>query len=287
MIIPQESENQQLKLKLIFLKNILDNSQKPVILITMNIAKDTLKESTLDLIESIQPVKNLMRNAKAVAEVDRFKELDRFFDRLTLKIVKTETDYWNSLTIDSHAECFKRWVFAIMSVHTTWESNVRGYEYATRDMSWTLDKETLSKMITDARVGINHRRNKGLWQLVERFRENPNQFYKQDDETWQECRNRLIGSIYGLGNAKTTYALALSFPTEAQLCCLDVHLLRFMGHDLKKGHANSLESYQQMENEWLARCNKYGVAPNVAREIYWNKVQGRRNSRYWSYCLES
>ena len=39
-----------------------------------------------------------------------------------------------------------------------------------------------------------------------------------------------------------------------------------------------------MENEWLARCEKFGVAPNVAREIYWNKVQGRRNSRYWSYC---
>ena len=253
----------------------------------MNIAKDTLKESTRDLIESINPVNNLMRNARAIAKVDRFRELDRFFDRLTLKIVKTETDYWDNLKVDSHAECFKRWVFAIMSVHTTWESNVRGYEYATRDMYWTLDKDVLAKMVTDARVGINKRRNIGLWQLVEKFRENPNQFYKQDDETWQECRNRLIGSIYGLGNAKTTYAISLSNPTDSQLCCLDVHLLRFMGHDLKKGHANSLESYQHMENEWLARCNKYGVAPNVAREIYWNKVQGRRNSRYWSYCLES
>ena len=105
----------------------------------MNIAKDTLKESTLDLIESINPVNNLMRNARAIAKVDRFRELDRFFDRLTLKIVKTETDYWDNLKVDSHAECFKRWVFAIMSVHTTWESNVRGYEYATRDMSWTVD----------------------------------------------------------------------------------------------------------------------------------------------------
>jgi hypothetical protein len=110
--------------------------------------------------------------------------------------------------------------------------------------------------------------------------------YLHHDETWQECRNRLIGTIYGLGNAKTTYALSLSYPTESQLCCLDVHLLRFMGHDLKKGHASSLEAYQEMENEWLARCDKYGVSPNVAREIYWNKVQGRRNSRYWSYCLE-
>ena len=150
----------------------------------MNIAKDTLKESTRDLIESINPVNNLMRNARAIAKVDRFRELDRFFDRLTLKIVKTETDYWDNLKVDSHAECFKRWVFAIMSVHTTWESNVRGYEYATRDMSWTLDKDVLAKMVTDARVGINKRRNIGLWQLVEKFRENPNQFYKHQMRSW-------------------------------------------------------------------------------------------------------
>ena len=217
----------------------------------------------------------------------QLKEVDRFFGGLSLKLVDSETKYWENLKIDSHAECFKRWVFAIMSVHTTWESNVRGYNEAMKDLSWTLDKDVLAKMITDARVGINHRRNVGLWQLVEKFRDNPNQFYKQDDETWQECRNRLIGSIYGLGNAKTTYALALSFPTEAELCCLDVHLLRFMGHDLGKGHASSLKVYQEMENEWLERCDKYGVAPNVAREIYWNKVQNRRNSRYWSYCLEN
>ena len=59
-----------------------------------------------------------------------------------------------------------------------------------------------------------------------------------------------------------------------------------MGHDLKNGHPSNLAVYQKMESEWLDRCTKYGVAPNVAREIYWNKVQGRRNSRYWSYCLE-
>ncbi len=254
----------------------------------MNIAENTLKKSVINQItDSINPLKSLEQSAKALEKLDASKNLDRFFDKLTLKIVKTETDYWDNLKIDSHAECFKRWVFAIMSVHTTWESNVRGYEYATRDMSWTLDKDVLAKMVTDARVGINKRRNIGLWQLVEKFREDPNQFYKQDDETWQECRNRLIGSIYGLGNAKTTYAIALSNPTEAQLCCLDVHLLRFMGHDLSNGHASNLKVYQAMENEWLARCNKCGVAPNVAREIYWNKVQGRRNSRYWSYCLES
>ena len=232
------------------------------------------------------PFTNTLKKLEEKKKAEQVKDLDSFFDNLTLKLVKTETDYWDNLTIDSHAEYFKRWVFAIMSVHTTWESNVRGYLEAMKDLSWTIDKDYLEQMVINGKVGMYERRNRGLWELAQKFRSNPKQFYKRKNETWQECRNRLIGTIYGLGNAKTTYALALAFPTEAQLCCLDVHLLRFMGHDLSNGHASNLKVYQAMEDEWLDRCNKYGVAPNVAREIYWNKVQGRRNSRYWSYCLE-
>jgi|TARA_B110000483_G_C18090683_1_gene501860 hypothetical protein len=258
----------------------------------MNIAKDTLKNEELEskalaLAESIAPVQLLLENAKAPKEVDPFRNVDKFFANLKFGAVKSETDYWTNLIPKDDAEMFARWVFAIMSVHTTWESNVRGYEIAMSDLSWTLSKDKLKQMVVKARVGLYERRERGLWDLVTKFRENPDQFKKQDDETWQECRNRLIGTIYGLGNAKTTYALSLSYPTESQLCCLDVHLLRFMGHDLSNGHASSLKVYEKMENEWLARCNKYGISANVAREMYWNKVQGRRNSRYWSYCLEA
>lgn len=226
------------------------------------------------------------RHGDIIIASDRYAQVDKFFSSLSSSLVEKETKYWEDLTIRDDAEYFDRWVFAIMSVHTTWESNVRGYNDAMSDLSWTISKPRLEKMITDARVGINFRRNKGLWQLVQKFRSNPKQFHKKKGETWQECRNRLVGSIYGLGLAKTTYAIALGFPTEAQLCCLDVHLLRFMGHDVKKGHASSQKVYEQMEDEWLERCERYDVSPNVAREIYWNKVQNRRNSRYWSYCLE-
>ena len=228
----------------------------------------------------------IARHADIIVTSDRYKRVDNFFSNLSLGLVKKEEAYWDELTIRDDAEYFARWVFGIMSVHTTWESNVRGYNLAMQDLSWTTSKDRLEQMVIDAKVGMYERRNKGLWQLVDKFREDPKQFYKKEDETWQECRNRLIGSIYGLANAKTTYSIALAFPTEARLCCLDVHLLRFMGHDLKKGHASNLKVYEEMENEWLERCDKYGVSPNVAREIYWNKVQGRRNSRYWSYCLE-
>jgi hypothetical protein len=249
--------------------------------------KSTQFELTSSFDQLLFPFKQMLDQASAVHKVNQLKQVDRFFNNLTLRLVKEGEEYWSSLAPKNDSEMFARWVFAIMSVHTTWESNVRGYEVAMSDLSWTISKDALRAMIVKAKVGLYERRERGLWDLATKFRENPDQFKKQDDETWQECRNRLIGTIYGLGNAKTTYALSLSYPTESQLCCLDVHLLRFMGHDLDKGHASSLASYQEMENEWLARCEKFGVSPNVAREIYWNKVQGRRNSRYWSYCLEN
>jgi len=252
----------------------------------MNIAENTLNNQVLLLTNSIAPINERIEQVESEPQVDPLKNVDRFFDNLKLGAVHAEQEYWTNLIPQDDAEMFARWVFAIMSVHTTWESNVRGYEVAMSDLSWTISKDKLKQMIVKARVGLYERRERGLWDLATKFRENPEQFKKQDDETWQECRNRLIGTIYGLGNAKTTYALALSYPIEARLCCLDVHLLRFMGHDTSKGHANTLKEYERMENEWLARCDKHGVAPNVAREMYWNKVQNRRNSRYWSYCLE-
>lgn len=256
----------------------------------MIIAKSILKslsnpvEALAESLPSIQA--KIKEQAQALHKVNQLKKIDKFFNSLNANVVEKETEYWQDLTIQNDAENFARWVFAIMSVHTTWESNVHGYNIAMKDLSWTISKTALKQMVVDARVGMFHRREKGLWQLAQKFRSNPKQFYKKNNETWQECRNRLVGTIYGLGNAKTTYALALAHPTEAELCCLDVHLLRFMGHDLSKGHTSTLKAYETMEDEWLVRCEEHQIASNVAREIYWNKVQGRRNSRYWSYCLE-
>jgi len=256
---------------MIIAKSILNSLPNPV---------DALAKS-LPAIEA-----KIKEHAQALHEVNQLKKVDKFFNSLNSKVVERETEYWENLTVKNDAEYFARWVFAIMSVHTTWESNVHGYNVAMKDLSWTISKDALKQMVIDARVGMFHRREKGLWQLAQKFRSNPKQFYKKKNETWQECRNRLVGTIYGLGSAKTTYALALGFPTEAELCCLDVHLFRFMGHDQNKQGKN-LKQYQEIEDEWLERCETHGVAPNVAREIYWNKVQERRNSRYWSYCLES
>ena len=91
-----------------------------------------------------------------------------------------------------------------MSVHTTWESNVRGYEVAMSDLSWTISKDKLKQMIVKAKVGLYERRERGLWELATKFREDPNQFKKQDNETIE-----LIKEYYSCNNDKARVALSL------------------------------------------------------------------------------
>ena len=66
------------------------------------------------------------RHGDIIVASDRYAQVDNFFFNLSLSPVDKETKYWEELTIRDDAEYFDRWVFAIMSVHTTWESNVRG-----------------------------------------------------------------------------------------------------------------------------------------------------------------
>ena len=130
--------------------------------------------------------------------------LDSFIDGLKYGKVKEDTNYWESIKVKTDVEYFKRWVFAFCSIHTTWENNVRGYNYLTEDMSWTISKDRLMQMINESSLGLTSMRYKALWDFARKFRANPRQFYKKKNETWQECRNRLVGTIYGLGSAKTT-----------------------------------------------------------------------------------
>jgi hypothetical protein len=44
--------------------------------------------------------------------------------------------------------------------------------------------------------------------------------------------------------------------------------------------------YHTIEADWIDRSNKRGLAPYMARCLYWDKNQNRKNSRYWSKVLE-
>ena len=139
-------------------------------------------------------------------------------------------------------------------------------------------------MLDESRLGLNSMRFKALWEFTKKFRSNPKQFYKKRNETWVDLRDRLTKNLFGIGQAKVSFALNLAWPVEAKVCCLDVHLLRFLGWEKKE--VPSLKKYKEMEQKWLDKCDEYNLGYGVVRELYWNKVQKKSDSRYWSYCLE-
>jgi hypothetical protein len=117
----------------------------------MNIAENTLNQFKSYSYQLNRSNQERIEQVEANLEVDPLKNVDRFFDNLKLGAVHSEQEYWTNLIPQDDAEMFARWVFAIMSVHTTWESNVRGYEVAMSDLSWTISKDKLKQMIVKAK----------------------------------------------------------------------------------------------------------------------------------------
>jgi hypothetical protein len=89
--------------------------------------------------------------------------------------------------------------------------------------------------------------------------------------------------------AKVSFALEMIHPNEARVLCLDVHMLRLydMEH-LKYNKSNTgIKQYKKAEQHWSINCGKNKIPSYVARCAYWDHLQGKDDSRYWSFVLES
>lgn len=192
--------------------------------------------------------------------------------------------YWESLAVASNADYFRRWLFAFCSVHTTWERNVVGYQ-AIRDFTeWLGDDSALRARLVESGCGLYNIRTKFISEFAEDFWSNPNKFWKPRTVlSWRDFRDTLEANILGLGLAKTSFALELAFPVEAKLACLDVHMLRLYGINPERVKP---ADYRRAELDWVERSLVAGAEPYVARMVYWDGLQGKDDSRYWSHCLE-
>ena len=52
---------------------------------------------------------------------------DLFFKSFPKDKVVSYKEYWESIRPNNNDEIFRRYLFSFMSVHTTWKSNVAGY----------------------------------------------------------------------------------------------------------------------------------------------------------------
>ena len=217
---------------------------------------------------------------KIKSDVD-YEQVNTLFNSFDVEEVERYKDYWGSVAPQNDTEIFHRWLFAFMSVHTTWERNVIGYE-AIKDWTvWFNDDKKLMEIIVDARVGLHNNRVRFISEFARKFWNDP-EWYKHQGGDWQMFRDRLVKGILGLGIAKVSFSLEMIYPNEAEVTCMDTHLFQAYGLDQSKDATR----YKEIENYWLDMCRMWNIPSYIARCILWDRKQNQTDSRFWSYVLE-
>ena len=202
--------------------------------------------------------------------------------------IAAQTAYWKALTPDCHIERFRRWLFAFMSVHTSWEANCTGYLAIRDHLEWAFDENKLRPLLENSGAGMHNNRARYIHAFAVDYFRNPDEFMPLEGETWEQCRNRLVERVTGLGIAKVSYALEMSAPLEADVMCCDIHQLRLygLGPEHVAATGPKYQTFREAERHWVDVCRARGVAPYVGRNVLWNRIQGRPDCRFWSFVLE-
>lgn len=214
---------------------------------------------------------------------------DEFFKNFPFEKVEEYRSYWDGVRPQNNDDIFRRYLFAYCSVHTTWQGNVKGYN-AIKDFSeWVDDKETLREKLHKSGVGLHNNRTNYIWDFKDKFWANPKDFFLTTKKYHVKKRDSILNKMLGLGLAKISFALEMIHPNEARVLCGDVHMLRLYDSEkLKYNKSRSgTDEYKNIERHWSINCGKIKVPSYIARSIYWDKLQNKDDSRYWSFVLES
>lgn len=213
---------------------------------------------------------------------------DIFFENFPRDKVVKYKEYWESIRPQNNDNIFRRYLFSYCSVHTTWQGNIKGYNAIKNFNEWIDDKDALREKLHKSGVGLHNNRTNYIWDFSTKFWDNPKDFYLTTKKYHVKKRDSIVSKISGIGMAKVSFALEMIHPNEARALCLDVHMLRLydMEHLKYNKSRSGTESYKKAERHWMVNCGKLKVPSYIARSIYWDDLQKKEDSRYWSFCLE-
>ncbi len=138
----------------------------------------------------------------------KFKQASQFLSSICPKDVAPYLRYWAGLMPQRPRDFWLRWIFAYMSIHTTWECNVRGY-LTIANLHEAFSRKQLSTAIKKSGTGLYHMRTKGIWDFTQRFQQTPKSFTPELGEKMVPYRDRLAKELYGIGMAKTSFVFEM------------------------------------------------------------------------------
>lgn len=237
--------------------------------------KETAMQTNIDVSET---KKTMMDKTKA----------DIFFETFPKDRVVAYKEYWESVRPQNVDDIFRRYLFAYCSVHTTWKGNCAGYGAIKNFAEWIDDENLLREKLHKSGVGLHNNRTKYIWDFNQKFWANPKDFYFTTKKGHVKKRDAIVNKIKGIGLAKVSFALEMIHPNEARVLCGDVHQLRLydMEHLKYNKSRSGIDTYKKMERHWMVSCGKHKIPSYIARSIFWDALQKKEDSRYWSFVLE-
>lgn len=178
---------------------------------------------------------------------------------------------------------FRFWMFGVFAANMGWEDNVKCMEAAGNPEDWIDNRAELERRLYNARTGMWQNKARDIQALAQLYWHKYHLFVRQAHEDCRAYRDRIAATVPGLGLAKASFVIGM-LNWKCFVVCLDRLVLRGI-HALGTRQVTD-KQYKNMENQWITLASDYEVKPFVAREIWWNKLQGFKSTRYWSKILE-
>lgn len=176
------------------------------------------------------------------------------------RVIEPDTTNWKHV--------WERLAFAILSANARFDNACAALQYAT-DRAWNggvVRDFELTKFgggITGNRAGHLNLLPKGVRAL---------ELTKRIGETWDEYRGRLAHSVVGLGLTKASFAACLLYPLRADVCCLDIWMLRALAEPMPRRW--TYDNYVRLEDRVRVIALACNVNTFVAQWALWCWARG-------------
>ena len=210
------------------------------------------------------------------------KRIETFFESIDPNDTNRYIQDWQNLVPRNDREHINRYRFAYCTVHTSWENSVDQYNVIKRTNTDTT-YNTLLRMLKNSSGGMYQIKATGIDHLQSLWTNNRQLFSPQTDN-WQSWRTKLSKNLKKLGLAKTSFAIEMIKPLDAQIICIDRHMFKAFGWE-NVDHSCNYEQYKYYEDYWVDLSNSFKIPPVIARNLFWDKIQNQPDSLYWAKYL--
>lgn len=197
--------------------------------------------------------------------------------------------YWRHLTTTNPDAVHRRWVYAFASVNANVPCLLSCYRFMLRFPRGFSAHTTEGRYVSRVRrAGVGGQfavRAGGVYRFDRLYAQDCGRFAPRNPTP--AVRDALAADLYGLGRAKTAFALELVDPLRCSAVCLDRHGLRLYGVPRTDTGAKVSDGfYEEAEAHWAAASRRRGFPPAIVRAAFWDMRFKMPTCRWWSFVFE-